>query len=263
MGRRLRVIGTGAGFFTFMIGTGVLSWFLLPWLGWRTRGKPELERIRAYQDVVRGAYHLFLKILSFYGVCTWERPDVPERPDGAYVLVSNHPSLVDVIVILATVPNVCCVVRRGLFELPFLSPLLRRCGYVTGPARDEDQGETPILDRIVGRLEQGLPVLVFPEGSRSPEWGLRRFKRGAVEAAQRAQVPILPAFVMCDPSTLRKDQSWHNVPERPFNLTVDFLPVMTPGPMADSRAVTTELAAMYRERVDAAKAASLAVGEGR
>lgn len=263
VGRWLRVAGTGAGFLSFLLGAVVLSLFALPVLSWRGRGKTELERIHASQAAARSGFHVFLKALCVYGVCTWERPEPPERPAEAFVLVSNHPSLLDVVAILATVPNVCCVVRRGLFDLPFLSPLLRRCGHITGPARGEDEGDTPILDRIVERLEQGLPVLVFPEGSRSPQWGLRRFKRGAVEAAQRARVPILPAFVLCDPSALRKDQPWHDVPDRPFNLTVEFLPVMNPGLDADSRSLTTELAAWYRERVDAARLASVAGGEGR
>jgi 1-acyl-sn-glycerol-3-phosphate acyltransferase len=259
--RFLRQLGTGAGFVTFLIGSSFWSWCLLPIVTFRTRGLPPIERIRAHQLAMMGGYRFFMKCLVLFRVCDFDRPDPPERPDGAFMLVANHPSLIDVMAILATVPNVCVVVRRGLFDMPFLGPLLRRCGHITGPEVGTDEGETPILDRIVERLESGLPVLIFPEGSRSPEWGLRRFKRGAVEAAVRAQVPILPVVVILDPSALRKDQPWHDVADRPFNLTVDFLPVMNPG--SDSLALTRDLAATYRERVDSAKAASLAAGERR
>lgn len=263
MGRWLRVIGTGAGFLSFLLGAVVFSWFVLPVLSWRSRGKPETDRIREYQRVLYRGYRLFLRTLVAYGVCTFDPPELPQRPEGAFVVVSNHPSLLDVVVILATVPNVCCVVRRGLFDLPFLEPLLRRCGHITGPGEDEGEGETPIFERIVARLEQGLPVLIFPEGSRSPEGGLRRFKRGGAEAALKAGVPILPAFMQCEPSTLRKGQPWHDVPDRPFRLTVDFLPVVHPASGADSRTLTKELAALYRERVSTARADSLTAGEGR
>ncbi len=263
MGRWLRVLGTGGGFISFAAGSAVISWFIVPYLALRHRRQPYLARVAAYQRVMLAAYRSFMGVLRVYGVSRFERRELQGRPPGAFVLVSNHPSLLDVIVVLATVPGVCCVVRSGLFDLPFLGPLLRGAGYIPGPGAEAEEGDSPILDRIVERLDQGLPVLVFPEGSRSPEGGLRRFRRGAVEAALRAGVPILPALVRCDPSTLRKGQPWYDVPDRRFTLTVDFLPVMTPPSGAGSRELTQELAALYRERISAAAAASLAAGEGR
>ena len=245
------------------MGSGVISWFIAPYLALRHRNAAPLTRMLAYQRVMLAAYRSFMALLQFYGVCRFDRRRDFDRPPGAFVLIANHPSLLDVMVVLATVPDVCCVVRRGLFDMPFLGPLLRGAGHIPGPDPSGEEGDTPILDRIVERLEQGLPVLVFPEGSRSPEGGLRRFRRGAVEAALRAGVPILPAFVLCDPSTLRKGQPWYDVPDRRFTLTVDLLPVIGPPSGADGRELTLELAAMYREQLRAAKAGSVAAGEGR
>lgn len=262
MPRWLRVIGTGAGFLTFAVGSSVYSWGILPVATLRSRGKSPAERVRIHQSLMLGGYRFFMNALKAYGVCHYTRPDPPERPEGAYVLVSNHPTLIDVMVMLGVVPNISCVVRANLFDVPFLGPLLTKCGHISGPRPGEDEGETPILDRIVARLEEGHPVLVFPEGSRSPAWGLRRFKRGAVEAALRARVPILPVFVSCDPPTLMKSQPWYDVPDRPFRLTVDFLPVIHPGSDDTSRGLTQDLAAVYRERVSAAEAANGSGGVG-
>jgi 1-acyl-sn-glycerol-3-phosphate acyltransferase len=261
--RWFRVLGTGGGFVSFALGSAAISWVVVPWLALRHRRSPPRVRLAAYQRVMLRAYRAFLAVLSFYGVGRFERAPLEQRPEGAFVLVANHPCLLDVIAVLATVPDVCCVVRSGLFALPFLGPLLRGAGYIPGPGTEAEEGDTPNLDRVVERLREGHPVLIFPEGSRSPEWGLRRFRRGAVEAAARAEVPILPAFLVCSPSTLRKGQPWYDVPDRPFALTLDFLPVIAPPPGADGRELTQQLAAMYRERVDAAREASLAQGEGR
>ena len=249
--RWYRVLATGGCFAAFFLGAGLFSWLYVPVLAVRTRGLPPPDAIRLAQRALLPVYRAFAWILVTSGVCTWRRPPLPpDLPSGPYVLVANHPSLLDVMVILATVPNICCLVKRSWFSNPLVGPLLRRGGHLPGPDPDGGTEGPSILEGIVERLGEGIPVLVFPEGSRSPAGSLRRFKRGAVEAALQAGVPLLPVFVGCDPPTLLRGQSWYDVPERPFDLTLDFLPVMDPRSEGeDSRLITRRLAASYAERV--------------
>ena len=70
------------------------------------------------------------------------------------------------------------------------------------------------------RLRDGMPVLIFPEGTRSPEGGLRAFKRGAFEIAYRAGVPIVPLFIRCQPPVLSKEAPWYRAPRIPPRYTI-------------------------------------------
>ncbi|MBK7826759.1 lysophospholipid acyltransferase family protein [Nannocystis sp.] len=135
---------------------------------------------------------------------------------------------------------------------------LRLMGYIPGAddralpeASDGESGEdrSPVLLRMVEHLRSGHPLLVFPEASRSHERSLRRFRRGAIEAAIRAGVPIVPAFISVVPPMLMKHQAWYDVPARGGRYTVEFFPVITTaGQSLDSRVLARELRARYEQR---------------
>src|SRR5262249_53550747 len=64
------------------------------------------------------------------------------------------------------------------------------------------------------RIAEGRSVVLFPEGTRSPGGGLRRFQRGAAHIALKSGCPIAPIVITCPPPTLLKAQRWHDVPDR-------------------------------------------------
>ncbi|MCP4873796.1 MAG: 1-acyl-sn-glycerol-3-phosphate acyltransferase [Proteobacteria bacterium] len=242
----MRSLATGICFLGFSIG-GVVVRLLLPFaalLGIDSR------------RVMAGSFRWFLRFMWLMGIGRFTvGGEVEELPaEGAFVLVANHPTLIDVVFLLATVPNLCCVVHRRLFRSPFVGPVLRRGRHIEGPNPDDPDAPS-VLDGIVERLNDGLPVLVFPEGTRSKAWSLNRFKRGAAEAAILADVPLVPVFLSCDPPTLMKGQPWWEVPDRRFHLSLEYLPAVHPGD-DDSRAVTKALKEQYVGLVEAAKAAS-------
>ncbi len=236
MPRWLRSLVTGACFAWFTVGSGLISRVLLPITN--LLGIPP-------RKVLFRCYRSFLGVLRVTGLARYTRPEsLPELPDGAFVVVANHPTLIDVLFILGTIPDVCCCVNPRLFRSFFVGPLLRHGGHVP-----------PELDAIVGRLKDGVPMLIFPEGTRSPRHGLNRFKRGAVTAALDAGgVPIVPVFLTCEPPTLMKGQKWWEVPQRRFHLTLEFLPVIHPTEQGGTaREITRELKDRYVELVAEAK----------
>jgi len=101
-----------------------------------------------------------------------------------------------------------------------------------------------VIDACVARLAAGRSVVLFPEGSRSPEVGLRPFKRGVAHIALRSGAPILPVFLHCDPPALKKGQPWWAVPDRKlvFTLAVD-APVRAQDLVPPGESLTTPRAA--------------------
>jgi len=115
------------------------------------------------------------------------------KEDGSYVFVSNHLSYMDTPVALAHIPvQFCFLAKRGLFQIPFMGWHLARAGHIPVPRGDARAAvKTMTLAAQIVR-EQGISLLIFPEGGRSRKGELRPFMEGAAYIAIRAGVPLVP-----------------------------------------------------------------------
>ncbi|MGH7162518.1 MAG: lysophospholipid acyltransferase family protein, partial [Planctomycetota bacterium] len=115
----------------------------------------------------------------------------PER-GGPYVIVANHASLLDVPVLAAVIPiRFHFASRPHYFRVPFLGWGMRAAGTVKlDPERPRDAAGA--LASFAARFRRGACLLLFPEGSRTPDGRLGRYKRGAFLAAIDHRVAVLP-----------------------------------------------------------------------
>lgn len=113
---------------------------------------------------------------------------------SACVVVSNHQSNLDPIVLTSTFRGrIRILTKRELFGVPLLGSALRAVGMVE-VNRDAPDRVT-IAAGAAHALDQGMPLLVFPEGTTSRTSDLLPFKPGAFQIAVRHGVPILPVLV--------------------------------------------------------------------
>lgn len=261
MPKFLRILFTGTAFLAFFLAGGFLGRIALPVLR-ILPGTPERKRLRR-ERMLLWAYHLFVRYVQGLGLITFAAPPLPPElpPTGqAYVLIANHPTLLDTMILLSMFPGLTAVAKYTWYRSWLIRPLLELGGHIPGPqpalgpgdeveAQDDGGSANPALDRMVEHLRAGHPLSIFPEGSRSHERALRRFRRGALEAAIRAQVPIVPVFISVVPPMLMKHQPWHEVPARRGRFTVEFFPVIpTAGRELDARALNRELRDRYEQR---------------
>jgi 1-acyl-sn-glycerol-3-phosphate acyltransferase len=214
-----RGLGVAVAILFFWSGAFVLAWILVPYVLMRER--EALARRRRMQRVVAAAWGWFLRQLERVSLyrCRYVGPHADYTPDGPVVLVANHPTLLDVTAIISRMPHACCVVKRSLIRSPLVGRLLRSCGHVE--AGDGSlMGGVSVLDALRARLDEGFPVLVFPEGTRSPLGGMHRFRRGAFEVARRSGVALVPLFLRCDPPALGKGTPVWQHPRRCPTLAV-------------------------------------------
>ncbi|MCW8137849.1 MAG: 1-acyl-sn-glycerol-3-phosphate acyltransferase [Planctomycetota bacterium] len=244
MPRLARVLLTGLAFLVFALGAAAVAWSS----SLRARRRPLARGAAPPQPP--GAPRRLPRVRP-----PGRRPGPDRRPRGAaspppgpFVLVANHPTLLDVVLLLAAYPDVTCVVKAAWFRNPVLGHLLRQAGYLPGPDAGEEEA-APVLERMVGALREGTPVLVFPEGTRSPPGGLRRFRVGALEAARRAGVPVVPVVIACSARTLLKGQPWYDVPGGTIGYELGVLGPVRLGPDDDPRQAARALRARYAERL--------------
>ena len=118
------------------------------------------------------------------------RRHIPES--GAALLVSNHLSHLDVLVLGTLLPRPLNFVARSTLFFPPLGWIIRSLGAF--PIQREGMGASGLKETL-RRLRSGGIVTLFPEGTRSPDGELGPLKQGIAVLAARARVPIIPAAV--------------------------------------------------------------------
>ncbi len=118
-----------------------------------------------------------------------------DPPPAAAVYMSNHQSLLDAPALMLALPHNCRFVAKSeLSHIPVFGWALRVAGFVFIDRTDR-QRAIETLDRAAGILQQGSPILVFAEGTRSPDGILLPFKKGGFVLALKAGTPIVPIAV--------------------------------------------------------------------
>ena len=111
-----------------------------------------------------------------------------------YVFVSNHQSIYDIPVIFASLPfQLRIIAKESLGRFPFLGWHLRRSGHLLVDRSHPDRAG--ILRRWKALVGEGLSVIVFPEGTRSPDGRVGPFKAGSFLLAIEAGLPLVPLTV--------------------------------------------------------------------
>jgi 1-acyl-sn-glycerol-3-phosphate acyltransferase len=244
--RALRTVLTGSAFLLFFSCGVMLSYVILPAARLGERD-PRARALRCRRVVRRTwiFFHDYMRVLGLPGFDPRKtRLDLPAAP---YVLVANHPTLVDVTAIGATVPDATIIAKSTWFRNPFIGQVLRYCDHIE-VADDGPFSGAAVVDEAVARLESGIPVLIFPEGTRSPARSLGKFRAGAFIIAARAGVPVVPLFLNCEPPTLMRGQPWYEVPESPPIMTIRQLPVLE-GRGRDPGVLARDLEGTYRQQI--------------
>ncbi len=116
-------------------------------------------------------------------------------PQKHYVLVSNHQSMLDILVLLAVLPHhFKFLAKKELFSLPFLGWHITLAGYIPVDRKSAESGRRAI-HKANHYLSEGISVLFFPEGTRSLDGEIHEFKAGAFKLAQEHHVEVLPVVI--------------------------------------------------------------------
>ena len=155
------------------------------------------------------ALHLFT---CFWGsLYTWANPAWPVEIEGrarirrgeAYVMVANHQSLLDILVLFRLFVHFKWVSKLENFRIPLIGWNMRLNRYIE-LRRGDRSSVVQMLTQCKETLAAGSSVMIFPEGTRSPDGRLRSFKTGAFVLAKDTGRPILPIVVEGTASALPK-----------------------------------------------------------
>lgn len=245
-----RVVGTGLAFAGFGLGALALAAFVFPLCRITARSRQEADD--RVQHLIHRGFRLFRTVTEAAGLMDWRSTGLERlRVPGPRLVVANHPTLIDVVHLVAELPQADCVVNEARTRNPFLGLAARAAGYL--PNREGAK----LVEDCADRLRAGRTVLLFPEGTRSPAHGLHAFHRGAAHVALAADVPLRPVAIRCDPPTLAKGSPFWAVPARRPAISLHVLEPLDPRPAGEpslppgvaARRLTARLRARLEEQV--------------
>jgi 1-acyl-sn-glycerol-3-phosphate acyltransferase len=222
---------------------GCLLWglFVIPPTLLLARRWPSVRE--RFSDVTRVALRGYVRILPFLRL----RVEGDEkRLSGSRILVANHQSWLDPLVLMSLEPRLAGPARSYNFRVPIMRTILRLAGF-----HRADAGEPPSLDRLSEAARradhEAGGLLFFPEGTRSRTGAIGPFHRGAFRAAVDHGLPIQPVVIEGLDRVLPPGRLIVRLPGRPVVRVRYLAPLHPPYGEGLRRDVVRALASRVRE----------------
>jgi 1-acyl-sn-glycerol-3-phosphate acyltransferase len=203
-----RLCGTAVSFSLFGIGGLALTLFVFPVINVVYRDRD--RRAEVAQHVVHFTWRIFVRTVVGLRVIAFEAEGASVlRGESGALIIANHPSLIDVVLIMSLMDRTQCVVKPGVWKNPFMRGVVTATNYIPNLGDPEQ-----MVEDCVAALRAGHNLVIFPEGSRTVPGKKVRLQRGFANIALRAQAPVRLVTVTCEPPTLRKGEKWYQIPPR-------------------------------------------------
>jgi 1-acyl-sn-glycerol-3-phosphate acyltransferase len=148
-------------------------------------------------DPTGRAYHLHARLWGRIGLfLAGAKLDVIGREkvpaDGPVIYMSNHQGNFDILSLFIALPRqFSWIAKEELFSIPVFGHSMRRAGYIPLD-RSDGRRAFKSIEAAAAMIRNGRSVVIFPEGTRTPDGNLLPFKRGGFLLAAKAGVPIVP-----------------------------------------------------------------------
>ena len=136
------------------------------------------------------------------------------RNEPGLIVVANHPSMLDAMMLVARLPHSACIMKASLMRNPFLAPGARLARYIRN---DSAYG---LVQLAVDDLREGGQLVMFPEGTRTTVPPVNPFHRGVTVIAKRAGAPIQTVFIDAHSPYLCKGWPLWRLPPLPVVFSV-------------------------------------------
>ncbi|AUG98804.1 lysophospholipid acyltransferase family protein [Pectobacteriaceae bacterium CE70] len=210
LNRLWRLAMTGCCFAMFGLGGLVLSlfWFNLLLLVQRDA----THRRQLARRSISASFRLFLRISRVLGVLDYRIDGVEHlQRDRRCLIVANHPTLIDYVLLASVMPDVDCLVKADLQKNFFFRGVIRAADYLVN-----SRSET-LLPDCQQRLDSGDAIMIFPEGTRTRYGKPLVLQRGAANIAVRCGCDLRIVHICCSQQTLGKQNRWYHIPpDKPY-----------------------------------------------
>jgi 1-acyl-sn-glycerol-3-phosphate acyltransferase len=136
------------------------------------------------------------------------------QQDGPLIVVANHPSLLDAVILLGSLPNASCILKASLLHNPLYGMGARMAGYVS------NENPRRMIEASCSELRQGAHFVLFPEGGRTREFPLSPFSSACILLSKQSQVPLQAVIFHFSTPYLGKHWGLITPPRLPLTIRV-------------------------------------------
>ncbi len=125
---------------------------------------------------------------------------------GPYIFMSNHQGSYDIFALLSHLPfQFKWLAKKELFSIPFFGWTMAAAGYISID-REGSRETVRAMNEASKKIQNGMSIVIFPEGSRSLNGSIQNFKKGGFTLAIKSKIPIVPISIAGSRDIMPKDR---------------------------------------------------------
>lgn len=203
-----RLVWTAFAFAALSVGGFILAMTVIPMVTLFVHD--EQTRNRRAQLIIRESFRVYIGMLRGVGVLKLEVVGAEKLSAcRGKLIIANHPTLIDIVLLTALLPDAKCVVKSELFSNRLLRSLVKSAGYI----RNDYYEPEVLIEKCRETLAAGNNLIIFPEGTRSVPGEPLHFQRGFAHIATLTGVIVQPITITCNPITLVKGEPYYKIPD--------------------------------------------------
>ena len=245
-----RAFATGLALAIFGLGAVAMTFFIFPVAALFSTSRARRKDRTRY--LIYRAFGGFVRLLQLLCVCRVQFDNrIKLAESRGCLIVANHPSLLDVVLLMSVNPRIQCIVKHQLSRNIFLRGVVKWADFLRN---DLDSDE--LLDRCAEAIEEGSNLLIFPEGTRTVPGHPISLQRGFANIAIFTQARMQIVVIDCDQPFLCKGYPWYRSAIKRVRFKVSVSECWEVSDYPDSphrpliaRRLLTELQALFRERL--------------
>ncbi len=191
-------------FFIFGIGAVILNFLLFPFI----KNNKEL-----CSDIIHYTWKFFVNLMMWLKLFRLDIKKLGKIKNK--VIVSTHPSFIDIVILIALIPRSTCFVKKELAHNPILKNLVTSIFITNEVELDELKAESKKM------LDRGFNVIIFPSGIRHRRDEFPKIRKGASLVALNAGKNVVPIRMFSDRDFLFINQPFYAVSDRCVNFEIE------------------------------------------
>lgn len=202
-------------FAIFGLGAVVLNFTLFPIAKLFIKDK---DLLYFYSDIIHSTWAWFIKLIISLGIINLDIKDLEKiKQIRNCVVVSTHPSFIDIVILIGLIPRTTCIVKSALIKNPILSNLIKSIFILKDETLDNIKLHTKKM------LDRGFNVVIFPSGIRHRKNEYPKIHKGAATIAINANVNIVALKLYTDYDFLFINQPIYDAGDRKVNYELSYV----------------------------------------
>ena len=142
-------------------------------------------------------------------------------PRQSYVIIPNHQGAFDIFLVYGFIGrNFKWMLKKELRDMPLVGKACEAAGFIFVDQKGGPKALKETHDRARAILQDGISLVVFPEGARTFDGNMTRFKRGAFQLADELQLPLLPVTINGSFQVLPRTRGFNFIDWHPLSMTI-------------------------------------------